>query len=308
MKLSLVVPCYNEAEAIPLFYDAVKALSLSVDLEFVFVDDGSKDGSLTVMRDLASRAPEVRYVSFSRNFGKEAALLAGLRESSGDTVVTLDVDLQHPVTLLPEMIAALDSGEYDCVAAQRVTREGEPVFRSLFSRAFYALLNRLSSIEVRSGETDYRMMTRQVVDAVLSLQEVNRFTKGIYAWVGFRTKWLTFENVARSAGTTKWSFWGLLKYSFEGITAFSTVPLQLASVVGLLCCLSAFIYMTYIVIKAIVVGDPVSGWPTLTCLILLLGGIQLLVVGILGTYLAKLYLETKHRPVYLIRERRSETK
>jgi len=302
MKLSLIVPCYNEAEAIPLFFDAVKAQPLPIDLEFIFVDDGSKDDTLKIVRALAECAPEVRYISFSRNFGKEAALLAGLRMCTGDYVVTLDVDLQHPVTLLPEMLSALQSKAWDCVAAQRTTRAGEPVLRSLFARLFYDLLNRLSDIEVRSGETDYRMMTRQVVDAVLSLQEVNRFTKGIYAWVGFRTHWITFGNVARSAGTTKWSFVSLLKYSSEGITAFSTVPLQLASAAGALCCVAAFLYMIYVIIKALTVGDPVSGWPTLTCLILLIGGIQLLVVGILGNYLAKTYLETKRRPVYLVKE------
>lgn len=304
MKLSLVVPCFNEARAIPLFREAVRALELPYDLEFVFVNDGSTDESLTVLRQLAKADPAVHYLSFSRNFGKEAALLAGLRRASGEWIVTLDVDLQHPVTLLPEMAELLARGEADCVAARRTTRAGEPPIRSAFARLFYVLLNRLSEVRMRGGETDYRMMTRQVRDAVLALPEVNRFTKGIYAWVGFRTRWLEFENVDRAVGESKWSFWGLVRYSIQGLSAFSAAPLQLASVLGLVCCLAALVYLLYILGKTLLVGEAVGGWPTLACLILFLGGLQLFVIGILGTYLAKVYLETKHRPVYLVQEER----
>ena len=304
MKLSLVVPCFNEARAIPLFREAVRALALPYELEFVFVDDGSTDESLAVLRQLAEADPAVHYLSFSRNFGKEAALLAGLRRASGEWIVTLDVDLQHPVTLLPEMSDLLARGEADCVAARRTTRAGEPPIRSAFARLFYVLLNRLSEVRMRGGETDYRMMTRQVCNAVLALPEVNRFTKGIYAWVGFRTRWLEFENVDRAVGESKWSFWGLVRYSIQGLSAFSAAPLQLASVLGLVCCLAALVYLLYILGKTLLVGEAVGGWPTLACLILFLGGLQLFVIGILGTYLAKVYIEIKHRPVYLIQEER----
>lgn len=302
MRLSLVVPCYNEALCVRRFWEAARALALPCEVEFVFVNDGSRDGTLGELRALAAEDPAVRYVSFSRNFGKEAALLAGLRKASGDLVATLDVDLQHPVTLLPEMLGALRSGEYDCAAARRVDREGEPWLRSLCARLFYKLLNRLSEIEVRGGETDYRMMTRQVVEAVLALGEVNRFTKGIYAWVGFRTKWLDFANAERVAGETKWSFWGLVRYSLQGVTAFSVAPLQLASVVGVLSCAAALLYLAYVAAKTILVGEPVTGYPTQICLLLFFGGFQLFAIGILGTYLAKTYLETKRRPPYLIQE------
>lgn len=302
MRLSLVVPCYNEAVCVRRFWEAARALALPCEVEFVFVNDGSRDGTLGELRALAAEDPAVRYVSFSRNFGKEAALLAGLRKASGDLVATLDVDLQHPVTLLPEMLGALRSGEYDCAAARRTDREGEPWLRSLCARLFYKLLNRLSEIEVRGGETDYRMMTRQVVEAVLSLGEVNRFTKGIYAWVGFRTKWLDFANAERVAGETKWSFWGLVRYSLQGVTAFSVAPLQLASVVGVLSCAAALLYLAYVAAKTILVGEPVTGYPTQICLLLFFGGFQLFAIGILGTYLAKTYLETKRRPPYLIQE------
>ncbi len=302
MRLSLVVPCYNEAVCVRRFWEAARALALPCEVEFVFVNDGSRDGTLGELRALAAEDPAVRYVSFSRNFGKEAALLAGLRKASGDLVATLDVDLQHPVTLLPEMLGALRSGEYDCAAARRTDREGEPWLRSLCARLFYKLLNRLSEIEVRGGETDYRMMTRQVVEAVLSLGEVNRFTKGIYAWVGFRTKWLDFANAERVAGETKWSFWGLVRYSLQGVTAFSVAPLQLASVVGVLSCAAALLYLAYVAAKTLLVGEPVTGYPTQICLLLFFGGFQLFAIGILGTYLAKTYLETKRRPPYLIQE------
>ena len=303
MKLSLVTPCYNEARCVRPFWEAVRALNLPCELEFVFVDDGSKDETLEHCRALAKEDPSVHYLSFSRNFGKEAALLAGLRQASGNVVVTLDVDLQHPVTLLPEMLQEIKSGAYDCVAARRTNRAGEPWLRSQCAKLFYRILNNISEIEVHGGETDYRMMTRQVVEAVLSLQEVNRFTKGIYAWVGFHTKWLTFENVERFAGTTKWSFFGLVRYAFQGISAFSVAPLQLASVAGVLSCAAALFYLAYVVIKTLIMGESVSGYPTQVCLILFFGGFQLFTIGILGNYLAKIYLEAKRRPPYLIKEK-----
>ncbi len=302
MMLSLVVPCYNEEACIERFWEAVRALHLSCEVEFLFVDDGSQDGTLQVLRNLAQKDASVHYLSFSRNFGKEAALWAGLQKAQGEVVATLDVDLQHPVTLLPEMLATLETGAYECVAARRTNRVGEPWLRSCCARLFYGILNKLSEIEVQSGETDYRMMTRAVVQAVCSLQEVNRFTKGIYSWVGFRTKWLEFGNVERSAGETKWSFWGLLRYSIEGISAFSVAPLQLASVVGALCCMAAMLYLLYVVFKTAIMGELVAGYPTQVCLMLFLGGLQLFVTGILGNYLAKTYLETKRRPICLIRE------
>ncbi len=302
MTLSLVVPCFNESLCVRRFWEAVQALGLPLGLEFIFVDDGSSDGTLAALRELAREDATVHYVSFSRNFGKESALLAGLRKTTGDLVVTLDVDLQHPVALLPEMVRLLQFGEWDCVAARRTNRKGEPWLRSQCAKAFYGVLNRFSEVRMRGGETDYRMMKRQVVEAVLALPEVNRFTKGIYAWVGFRTKWLEFENVARAAGETKWSFWGLVRYSVQGLSAFSTAPLQLASVSGITACVAALVYLVYVIFKTLVVGEPVSGYPTQICLILFLGGFQLFVIGILGTYLAKTYLESKHRPLYLVKE------
>lgn len=302
MTLSLVVPCYDEAACVRPFWEAVRALRLPCAVEFVFVDDGSRDETLATLRTLAREDATVRYVSFSRNFGKEAALLAGLRKATGERVATLDADLQHPVRLLPEMLAALDSGNCDCAAARRSDRVGEPWLRSACARLFYRVMNRLSEVEVRSGETDYRMMTRQVVEAVLALRETNRFTKGIYAWVGFRTQWFEFQNVERAHGTTKWSLWGLARYSVEGISAFSVAPLQLASVTGVFCCLAAVLYLIYVVLKTLALGEPVSGYPTQVCLTLFLGGLQLFVTGILGNYLAKTYLETKRRPAYLVKE------
>ena len=304
MKLSLVIPCYNEESCIRAFYEEVLKQSLNCEIEFIFVNDGSKDKTLTVLRKLATEDSRIHYVSFSRNFGKEAALLAGLKHASGDYVATLDVDLQHPVSLLKSMLQAVSNGNYDCAAAQRISRQGEPIFRSLLSRLFYFVLNKLSDIETLSGETDYRMMTRQVINAILSLNEVNRFTKGIYAWVGFRTLWLPFENIERVKGETKWSMWKLFKYSIEGLSAFSTLPLQMASVAGLLSCAGALGYLLYVLIKTFLFGDTVPGYPTLVCLILFLGGLQLFSIGLLGNYLAKTYLETKRRPTYIVQEKK----
>lgn len=300
--LSLVVPCYNEQTCIEAFVEAVRKLRLPVALEFVFVDDGSEDGTLGILQALAQRVGDVRYVALSRNFGKEAALLAGLRKASGRWVATMDVDLQDPPALLPEMLAAITEDGYDCVATRRVSRRGEPRVRSWFAGRFYWLMRTFSDVRLVEGARDYRMMSRQVVDAILSLSEVNRFTKGIYQWVGFRTKWIAFPYVSRVAGETKWSFGKLFLYSLDGIMAFSTAPLQLASWLGVVSCMAAFAALLFLVVRALIFGDPVVGWPSLACIIVFFGGLQLFVVGILGAYLSRTYVETKRRPHYFIRE------
>ncbi len=307
--LSIIVPCYNEEESIPLFYEKVniilKQLS-DIDYEYLFINDGSKDKSLEIMKGLHKSDDHVRFVSFSRNFGKEAAIYAGLEKAKGDYIVLLDADLQHPPEYIPEMLKYIRGGEYDSVAMYRTTRKGEARIRSFFSRKFYRLINRISSTNMVEGATDYRMMSRQMVDTVLSMKEYNRFTKGIFSWIGFNTKWIAYENVERIAGNTKWSFWGLIKYSLEGIVAFSTAPLAIASILGIVFCILAFIVGLIVVIKTIIWGDPVAGFPSLFCIILLIGGIQLLVLGIQGQYISKTYLETKRRPVYIIKETESD--
>lgn len=303
--LSIVVPCYNEEASIESFYRAVMAELMKmpeVDYEFVLVDDGSKDDTLLKMEELNKRDRRVKFVAFSRNFGKEAALLAGLEHAKGDYVVVMDVDLQDPPALLPEMYRGLESGKYDVVAARRISRAGEPPIRSFFARKFYKLINKMSKIEMVDGARDYRMMTRQVVEAVTQMREYNRYSKGLFSFVGFRTKWLEYENVQRAAGETHWSFWGLLVYAIEGICAFSTVPLVIAAVMGLVFCLMAFVMIVVIVAKTLMFGDPVGGWPSMICVILFVGGVQLLALGVIGQYLAKTYLETKGRPVYIVRE------
>ena len=302
-RLSIVVPCLNEAPCVEAFVRAVEETGVR-GVEFVFVDDGSTDGTLALLRHLAETREDVRYVSFSRNFGKEAALLAGLRNATGRLVVTMDADLQDPPALLREMLRAIEEEGYDCVATRRSSREGEPPMRAWFARRFYWLMRHFSEVTLVDGARDYRMMTRQVVEAILSMPEVNRFTKGIYQWVGFRTKWIAFPNVARTAGTTKWSFRTLFLYSIEGMTAFSTAPLQIASWLGVGCCGFAFLALLFIVTRALLFGDPVSGWPSLVCIVIFFGGLQLFVVGILGAYLAKTYLEAKRRPPYLVKEER----
>jgi glycosyltransferase involved in cell wall biosynthesis len=274
--------------------------------ELIFINDGSKDHTLSVLRDFAKNDPTVRYLSFSRNFGKESAMYAGLKHASGDYVVLMDADLQHPPSMLSEMYEGLRSVEYDCVAARRMNRTGEPPLRSFFARCFYKLINKISDTEIVDGACDFRMMTRQMVDAILSMGEYNRFSKGIFGWVGFRTKWLPYENVERVAGETKWSFWSLLLYSMQGIVGFSTVPLALASVLGVVLCIIALIMVIYIIVKTLMFGDPVSGWPSLACMVMFMGGIQLFCIGILGQYLAKTYLETKHRPIYILAETNEE--
>lgn len=302
--LSIVIPCFNEEPCIAEFIQTVDSIKVNIPLEFIFVDDGSTDKTLSILQTLSEKDTRIHFVSFSRNFGKEAALLAGLRASGGDYVVTMDVDLQDPPTLLPDMLRAVQEEGYDSVATYRTTRTGEPPIRSFFARRFYWLMKQFSDVNLVDGARDYRLMTRQVVNAILSLTEVNRFTKGIYQWVGFKTKWIAFENVERTLGETKWSFWKLFKYSLEGIMAFSTAPLQVASLLGVLSCFGAIIAFLFVFIRAFFYGDPVSGWPSLICIIIFFSGTQLFVIGILGAYLAKTYLETKKRPVYLIKEQK----
>lgn len=308
MLISLVVPCYNEEEAMPLFYAEASRVAAEMktshgaDFEFIFVDDGSKDRTLAVAKELREQDHRVRYVSFSRNFGKEAGIYAGLQAAKGDYVALLDADLQDPPSLLPEMMDALLTGEYDCAATRRTTRKGEPPIRSFFARMFYRLINKMSKTEIVDGARDFRLMSRAMVNAVLSMGEYNRFSKGIFGWVGFRTKWFEYENVERVAGSTKWNFWKLFLYSIEGIVGFSTAPLAIAALVGVLFCLAALIMIVVIVVRTLAFGDPTSGWPSMVCILLLCSGVQLFCTGILGEYLAKTYLEVKNRPLYLVRE------
>lgn len=303
--LSVIVPCLNEQEAVPLYYKAFCAQveKMPVEAELIFVDDGSTDGTLAAFRSLREKDNRVHYISFSRNFGKEAAMFAGMEASIGDYVAIMDVDLQDPPELLSDMLRGIAEEGFDCVATRRVTRKGEPALRSWFARVFYRLINKISKTEIVDGARDYRLMTRQMVDSILSLREVSRFSKGIFSWVGYRTKWIEYENVERVAGETKWNFWKLLIYSMDGIIGFSTMPLAIASVMGMVFCLLAFVLILYFFIKTLIWGDPVAGFPATICIILLLGGLQLFCVGILGQYLSKTYLETKRRPIYIARER-----
>ncbi len=304
-KISIIVPCYNEEEAMPIFYEEICKVAKKmkkVDFEFIFVNDGSKDHTLDVARDLHKKDERVRYVSFSRNFGKEAGMYAGLEAARGDYVAIMDVDLQDPPALIEEMYETLKNEDYDCVASRRVSRKGEPPIRSFFARCYYKLINKISKTEIVDGARDFRLMTRQMVDSILELKEYNRYSKGIFSWVGYKTKWLEYENVERVAGTTKWSFWKLFLYSLESIVAFSTVPLSIAAVMGILFCLIAFILIIVIVVKTLTVGDPVAGWPSMVCIIFFVSGIQLFCLGIIGQYLAKIYLEVKNRPIYLVKE------
>ena len=309
-KISLVVPCYNEEEVIKIFYAEIQKIKKdfkNVTFEIIFVNDGSKDKTLELMREL-SKNDDVRYVSFSRNFGKEAAMYAGLEASTGDYIAIMDADLQDPPALLKEMYEILESGEYDSVATRRVTRKGEPVIRSFFARLYYKLINKISKTEIVDGARDFRLMTRQMVNSVLSLKEYNRFSKGIFSWVGYRTKWLEYENVERAAGETKWSFWKLFLYSLESIVAFSTAPLSIASVMGILFCFVAFIIIIFIIVRTLMYGDPTSGWPSMVCIMFFIGGVQLLCLGIMGQYLSKTYLEVKKRPIYIVQETEKDKK
>ena len=310
-KISIVIPIYNEEEAIPIFYEEIKRISKILKeykFEYIFVEDGSKDNSLNLLKDLAKKDKDVRFISFSRNFGKEAGMIAGLEASTGDYVTIMDVDLQDPPALLPEMIKAIKEEGYDSVGTRRVTRKGEPPIRSFFARTFYKIINKMSKVEMVDGARDYKLMTRKVVDAVISLKEYNRYTKGLFSFVGFKTKWIEYENVERVAGETKWSFWKLFLYAIEGIVAFTTAPLSIASVIGLLFCLIAFLAIVFIVIKTLIFNDPVAGWPSLACIITFIGGIQLFCMGIIGQYLAKTYLETKNRPIYIVSETEKDFK
>lgn len=304
-KISVIVSCYNEEESLPLFYEEMSKVMDEIsqnDFELIFVNDGSRDNTLKEIKELRAKDKRVRYISFSRNFGKEAAMKAGLDYSTGDYVTLMDADLQDPPKMLPEMLNILEKEHYDCVGTRRVTRKGEPVIRSFFARKFYKIINKMSKVEMVDGARDYRLMTRQMVEAIKSCEEYNRYSKGLWSFVGFKTKWLEFENVQRVAGETKWSFWKLFKYAIEGIVAFTTAPLTMAAFLGILFCFIAFIMIIVIIFKTLVFGDPVSGWPSLACIIIFVSGIQLFFMGIFGEYLAKTYLETKKRPVYIVKE------
>lgn len=305
-KISVIVPCYNEEEAIPFFYRKIAMVTEDMsdyDFEIIFVNDGSYDSTLDVIHKLADEDTRVKYLDFSRNFGKEAAIYAGLSHATGDYGVIMDADLQDPPELLPEMMNYIKNEGYDSVATRRVTRKGEPAVRSFFARRFYHLINRISKTEIVDGARDYRLMNRKFIDAILELSEYNRFSKGLFGWVGFKTKWIEFENVNRIAGETKWSFWKLLLYSIEGIIGFSTLPLAVSAFLGILFCIVAFIFIIVIIVRTLVFGDPTSGWPSLACIILLVSGVQLFCMGILGAYLSKTYLEVKNRPIYICKDK-----
>ncbi|HJJ07739.1 MAG TPA: glycosyltransferase family 2 protein [Bacilli bacterium] len=306
-KISIVVPAYNEEESIPYFYEEINKefKELKQELELIFVDDGSKDKTLDVIKGL-TKDKRVKYISFSRNFGKEAAMWAGLNASTGDYVTIMDSDLQDPPSLLKEMIRLIKEEGYDIVGTRRVTRKGEPVIRSFFARMFYKIINKMSKVEMVDGARDFRLMTRQVVNSVLSLKEYNRYSKGLFSFVGFKTKWLEYENIQRVAGETKWSFWKLLLYAIDGIVAFTTIPLTIAIAIGFIFCLIAFIMIIVVIIKTLAFGDPTTGWPSLACIIFMVSGIQLLCIGVIGEYLSKMYLEVKNRPIYIVKESNME--
>ena len=304
-KVSIVVPMYNEQESLEILYQELNRVTDTIkdyEFEYLFVNDGSKDNTLQEIQRLATADDRVRYVSFSRNFGKEAALYAGLSNADGDYIATMDADLQDPPSLLPQMLAVIESQDCDNVATRRVNRKGEPPIRSFFARCFYKLMRRLSNIDIADGARDYRLMSRAMVDSILSVSEYNRFSKGIFAWVGYETRWLEFENVERSAGETKWSFWKLVRYSIDGIINFSNTQLQISSYLGMILTIVSFIAIIVEVIRALVFGDPVAGWPSLVCIITFIGGIELFCMGIMGQYIAKTYMEVKHRPHYIVKE------
>ena len=308
-RISVVVPCFNEEEALPVYYRAMCKVMKEMpeeEFELIFVDDGSSDKTLSILKEMNETDGRCRYLSFSRNFGKEAAIYAGLKNAGGDYVATMDVDLQDPPGLLPELYRILTQEDYDSVATRRSTRAGEPRLRSFLSESFYKFINSISKTEIVNGARDYRLMKRRMVDAVLGMSEYNRFSKGIFEWVGFRTKWLEFQNVGRCAGQTKWSVRKLFTYSLEGITGFSVAPLSLASVVGVCFCVLSFLMILVIVVRTLIWGDPVSGWPSLVCIIFMVSGIQLFCTGIVGEYLSKTYLETKHRPIFILKDSSEE--
>ncbi len=305
MKLTAIVPCYNEEAAIPYFHEEIARVISGMPgltLELIYINDGSKDRTLEIIKELAVKDSHVKYLSFSRNFGKEAAIYAGLQNASGDLVAIMDADLQDPPSLLPKMYQAIVEEGYDSAAARRVDRKGEPPIRSWFARLFYRMMNRISKTEIVDGARDFRLMNRKYVDALLQMSEYNRFSKGMFGWVGFETKWIEFENVERVAGETKWSFWKLFLYSIEGIVDFSTVPLALASCVGVLMCGLAVLAIIFIIVRQLLFGGSAFGWPSMACIVIFIGGVQLLCIGILGSYLSRTYLEVKHRPIYICKE------
>lgn len=304
-KISIIVPCYNEEEAIPLFYEEINKTSKEIkdyDFEFIFVNDGSKDNSALIMKELAKKDKRVKFIDFSRNFGKEAAMYAGLELSSGDFITTMDVDLQDPPSLLPKMIKDITEEGYDCVATKSTSRNGYSFLRKTFTRWFYKIIAKISKTEMVAGARDYRLMTRQMVNAIINMKEYNRYSKGLFSFVGFKTKWIEFENQERVAGTTKWNFWKLFSYAIDGIVGFSTAPLIVSSIIGVLFCLISFIIIIFIVIRTLIFGDPTSGWPSLACIIFFVSGVQLFCIGIIGQYLSKVYLEVKNRPIYIIKD------
>lgn len=306
--ISVIVPCFNEEETIHYFYQAMEKVRIKMneEFEYIFVNDGSKDSTLSILRSLSVQDRSVRYLSFSRNFGKEAALFAGLEAANGQLVTVMDADLQDPPEMLMEMKQMLDDdSDLDCVGTRRVSRDGEPLIRSFFATLFYKLMNKISQVEVVDGARDFRLMRRHMVDAILSVSEYNRFSKGLFVWVGFKTEYLPYKNVERVAGETSWSLWKLLSYSIEGIINFSDTPLNIASYTGFFTFLLSLVLMVFVVIKTLVFGDPTIGWPSTICIILFLGGLQLMTIGILGKYLAKIFLETKKRPIYIVKERSS---
>ena len=303
-KVSIIVPCYNEEESIPLFYKEIRKVfsKINYKLELIFINDGSKDKTLELIKNLSKEDKEANYISLSRNFGKEAAMWAGLKHSTGDYITIMDCDLQDPPTLIPEMLRLIEEEDYDVVGTRRVTRKGEPPIRSFFARMFYKIINKMSKVEMVDGARDFRMMTRQVVDNILTLKEYNRYSKGLFSFVGFKIKWLEYKNIERVAGETKWSFWKLFLYAIDGIVAFTTAPLTMAATFGILFCLVAFIMIIVIIVKTLVYGDPTSGWPSLACIIFMTNGIELLCIGVIGEYLSKTYLEVKKRPIYIVKE------
>ncbi|MBO5070920.1 MAG: glycosyltransferase family 2 protein [Roseburia sp.] len=309
MKLSLIIPCFNEEVALPFIYEELVKVSAQLaeyEIEYLFINDGSTDRTLTVLKELASSDDRVKYYSFSRNFGKEAAMYAGFCNADGDYVAVMDADLQDPPSLLPQMLEIINTGEYDSVATRRVNREGEPPIRSFFARQFYKIINKISDADIVDGARDFRLMKREMVDAIVELNEYNRFSKGIFGWIGFRTYWLSYQNVERIAGETKWNFWKLFKYAIDGIVNFSQVPLSLASYGGVLLTFVSFIAIIFVIVRRLIWGDPVNGWASLVCIITFIGGIQLFCMGIMGQYLSKTYLETKKRPHYIVAETNDE--
>lgn len=306
--ISIIIPCFNEEEAIPLYFSEMEQIkeNISRKFEYIFINDGSNDGTLDTLRELASKNNFVRYISFSRNFGKEAALYAGLQASKGELVTVMDVDLQDPPELLPQMIKMVETTDIDCVGTRRSDRKGEPPIRTFFAKKFYQLINKISETEMVDGARDYRLMSRQMVDSILELTEYNRFSKGLFSWVGFKTEYLSFENRERAVGKTSWSFLKLFNYSIDGIVNFSDAPLNIASFVGAFSCVASGIAMIYIIVRALLFGDTTSGWPSMVTIVLFIGGIQLLCLGIIGKYLGRIFLETKKRPVFIIKETENE--